>query len=238
MQLNIRTFAEEWARGTLRDPAQHFRRRITRSCPCCGYEGYFVTKRRREPVDFRCPNCKSRPRDRLIALWMHARGIDMSGTAILHVAPEWPLFNKFKHEPGYVGGDIKHRPHANTRVDITDIGFPDGHFDYLICNHVLEHVADDARGMREAARVLKPGGTAIFSVPLSGQDITWEPPPGMPKIEVERICGRDHQRYYGADFAKKLQTAGFSRVETIQPSKAEKLRHCLIDEPIFIAAKV
>lgn len=237
MVLNILNLAEEWARGTLRDPGQHFRRRLKRSCLCCGYQGYFVSRYRRDPIDYRCPNCKSRPRDRLIALWMQASGVDMQGKSILHVAPEWPLFKRLKAERGYVGGDIKPRRHSNAYVDLTDLHFGNGHFDYLICNHVLEHIADDTRAMHEAVRVLKPGGVGIFSVPLSSQSETWEPPIGMPLVEIEQICGWDHKRIYGQDFARKLASAGFARVTPFASSPADKARYCLIDEPIFIAEK-
>ena len=83
-----------------------------------------------------------------------------------------------RHEKTYVGGDILKRRNANAIVDVTDIQFPDGHFSYLICNHVLEHVVDDQKAMRECYRVMKPGAMAIFSVPLSGKEETWEPPYG------------------------------------------------------------
>ena len=65
--------------------------------------------------------------------------------------------------------------------------------------------------MRECFRVLKPGGTAFFSVPLDqNRAETWEPPPGMPAAEIERICGWDHVRLYGRDFPDKLAAVGFT----------------------------
>ena len=121
--LSLPTLAEEWARGTLRDPIQHFRARQRRSCPCCGYEGLFVSSGWRGVPDFRCPNCSSRPRDRQIALYFAATGISLRGRKILHFAPEWPLFRQLRREPGYVGGDIIRRRNANARVDITNIAF-------------------------------------------------------------------------------------------------------------------
>ncbi len=35
--------------------------------------------------------------------------------------------------------------------------FPDGHFDYLICSHVLEHLEDPVRTCREFSRIAKAG---------------------------------------------------------------------------------
>jgi SAM-dependent methyltransferase len=40
-----------------------------------------------------------------------------------------------------------------------------GAFDAVLASDVLEHIADDAAAVREIARVLRPGGAFIFSVP-------------------------------------------------------------------------
>jgi SAM-dependent methyltransferase len=234
---NFLVQAEEWTRGTLRDPVQHFQTRVQRSCPVCGYSGYFVSAKWRSVREFRCPNCSSRPRDRQIALMVAQMGLTFKGKRILHFAPEWPLFRKLRHESGYVGGDIQKRRNATAFVDITDIKFPDASFDLLICNHVLEHVSDDKRGMRECARVLAPDGVGIFSVPIDQErEITWEPPPSMPVEEVEKICGWDHKRIYGMDFAAQLERVGF-HVRAIKYDRDVAERHRLYDEPIYVVAK-
>jgi len=234
--MSIAVQAKVWARATIRDPRQHFRRRRRHECPCCGYEGYFATANRRLPKPFRCPNCESRPRDRQIWLWLQRQGVDFRGKSVLHFAPEWPLFRKLRREPGYVGGDIRKRRNANAVVDITDIGFPENHFDFLICNHVLEHVPADKKAMAECFRVLKAGGLAVFSVPLLENAKTWEPPEGMPVEEIERICGWDHKRYYGQDFDERLSEAGFS-VKRFCCNDEEKDKFCLFEDTIFISKK-
>jgi hypothetical protein len=230
-------WAFEWVRGTWRDPRQHFQKRLVRSCPCCGFRGYFVSAKRRGPREFRCPACASRPRDRQIGLIRERLGLPLEGKDILHFAPEWWLFRRLKHEPGYVGGDVQWRPNANAHVDITRIEFPNACFDLLICNHVLEHVPDDRRAMDECYRVLRDDGIAIFTIPVRyDRPRTWEPPPDMPKEEVERICGWDHKRNYGMDFADRLRGAGFDvRVVVFGPDTREE--HRLIDEPVFLAAR-
>lgn len=43
--------------------------------------------------------------------------------------------------------------------------FRDGAFDAVLLHEVLEHVADDARSLQEAVRVLRPGGRAVVFVP-------------------------------------------------------------------------
>jgi SAM-dependent methyltransferase len=44
--------------------------------------------------------------------------------------------------------------------------FADGSFDLVITQDVFEHVLNPAPAFREIARVLKPGGAHIFTVPL------------------------------------------------------------------------
>ena len=43
-------------------------------------------------------------------------------------------------------------------IDIQDIPYPDDSFDAVIANMMLYHVPDLAKGLREAARILKKGG--------------------------------------------------------------------------------
>ena len=233
--------AKVWLRALVRDPKQFFRDRDKFQCSFCGYSGYFVTARRGYiHGPFRCPNCESRPRDRNIALFFQKNALSFDGKNILHIAPEWPLFRQLKAEPGYVGGDIQKRRNANSIVDVTSIDFEQNHFDFLICNHVLEHVQDDKKAMKECYRVLNNGGIAIFSVPLSGKPETWEPPVGMSVPEIEAIVGWDHKRFYGYDFADKLEKFGF-QVEIFRITEAEAKRHGIgsgdINDEIFIAKK-
>jgi len=228
---------KEWTRGAWRDPVQFFQPRQRRECSCCGYQGLFVSASRNRQREYRCPNCASRPRDRQIALILQRHAIGLSGKRILHFAPEWWLFRRLRHQEGYVGGDVIRRRNANARVDITAIDFPDDHFDVLICNHVLEHVPEDSKAMAECARVLKPGGKAIFTVPIkNARPRTWEPPADMPIREVEAVCGRDHKRLYGLDMTERLGVAGFT-TQTLWFTADETRRFRLVEEPVFLSAK-
>lgn len=235
--MNLLVLAEELARGTLRDPLQHFRRRTVRTCTVCSYSGFFLSAATRQEA--RCPNCASKERDRVIALHMNQHGAGVQGKRILHFSAERPFFRRWRNLEGYVAGDIKPNRYANATVDVTDIGFPDDHFDLVICNHVLEHVPNDRKGIAEIFRVLKPGGLAYVSVPQRAEVETWEPPADMPKAEVEKICGWDHVRFYGLDFPIRLEAAGF-RASLITFTPAEDLAHRLnaggVDN-VYIAIK-
>jgi SAM-dependent methyltransferase len=50
--------------------------------------------------------------------------------------------------------------------DMARLPFPDGAFDLVAGFDVIEHIEDDRRVFIEISRVLKIGGTFIFSVPL------------------------------------------------------------------------
>lgn len=51
------------------------------------------------------------------------------------------------------------------QADGARLPFPDGSFDHVICAETLEHVPDPVAVVDEIVRVLRPGGTAAFSVP-------------------------------------------------------------------------
>lgn len=53
-------------------------------------------------------------------------------------------------------------------MDILDIPFDDNYFDMILCNHVLEHIWDDVKALRQMERVLSPNGILILGVPNEG----------------------------------------------------------------------
>jgi SAM-dependent methyltransferase len=50
--------------------------------------------------------------------------------------------------------------------DISNLTFPDNSLDLFITQDVMEHVFEPEKAFKEIARVLKPGGAHIFTVPL------------------------------------------------------------------------
>jgi CMP-N,N'-diacetyllegionaminic acid synthase len=49
--------------------------------------------------------------------------------------------------------------------DLASAHYPSGHFDLVVMHHVIEHVDDPSQLMREALRVLKPGGKLVLGTP-------------------------------------------------------------------------
>jgi SAM-dependent methyltransferase len=127
------------------------------------------------------------------------------------VAPEPILEERFRCAPGvdYLSADLDPQ-RAMMAMDLMDIDLPDEAFDAIFCSHVLEHVEDDRRALRELWRVLAPGGWALLPVPPIRIEKTVEDPSVVDPAERERRFGQwDHVRRYGRDYADRLRKAGF-----------------------------
>nr|WP_297783058.1 class I SAM-dependent methyltransferase [uncultured Allomuricauda sp.] len=136
---------------------------------------------------------------------------------LLHFAPEQAFYNRFKKLDNleYTTTDLN-SPLADVKADICNLPFQDDSFDVILCNHVLEHIPDDAKAMQELYRVMKPGGWGIFQIP---QDLkrkkTFEDDTITDRKERARIFGQyDHVRIYGRDYFDKLRSIGF-KVEEV-----------------------
>lgn len=95
------------------------------------------------------------------------------------------------------------------KMDITNIQYPAEYFDVILCSHVLEHVPDDRKAMREFWRTLKPTGWAILLVPIMAE-VTFEDPTIVdPQERLIAFGQEDHVRKYGRDYIDRLREAGF-----------------------------
>jgi SAM-dependent methyltransferase len=185
-----------------------------RFCPVCG-----KSSRRFKPGgvvprdDAQCVHCGSLERHRLVWLFIQKKTnlLDGKSKKMLHVAPELCLEPRFRKHLGvnYLTADLL-GPSAMVVMDITDIHYADQSFDVIYCSHVLEHVQDDRRAMREFYRVLKNDGWAILLVPVTSER-TFEDPSIIDPRERFKIFGQtDHVRRYGPDYVDRLREAGFN----------------------------
>ncbi|BCX02957.1 MAG: type 11 methyltransferase [Candidatus Roseilinea sp.] len=182
-------------------------------CPLCSSDLSTFLKLHRDFFAF-CPVCWSLQRHRLIWLFLQQQSLLSNHVPLrlLHIAPEPALAAKFRAiaHIRYISADL-HDPRAMERMDINDIRHPAGAFDATLCSHVLEHVADDRRAMRELHRVLVSGGWALILAPAREGPTIEDPTIKDPNERERRFGQHDHVRIYGyTDLMQRLRNAGFN----------------------------
>jgi len=186
------------------------------------------------------PSTLSLERHRL--LWLYLQNETDFFTAkeikkVLHFAPEQEFYKRFKKQKNiqYTTTDLL-SPLADVKADICNLPFEDNQYDLLFCNHVLEHIPDDTKAMKELYRVLKPGGMAILQIPQDlNRATTFSDDSITDEKERAAIFGQyDHVRVYGRDYFDKLRAIGFTVVEE-DYTKKNQPRTC--DQILFGARR-
>ena len=192
---------------------------MSRYCPICetNHEkfnqfGYIPRN------DALCPNCGSLERHRLSCLVIEnkIKNLHVNDKTMLHIAPEKVFMTKFYDLFGenYLTADLYDK-NVKLKMDITNIEYPNESFDYIYCSHVLEHIQDDKKAMRELNRVLKKDGWAILLVPIVTKGPTEEDfSINTPKERMKHYGHPDHVRNYGCDYKERLEESGW-KVEVI-----------------------
>tara|TARA_B100000902_G_scaffold345381_1_gene351398 strand:- start:294 stop:1040 length:747 start_codon:yes stop_codon:yes gene_type:complete len=190
------------------------------------------------------PGTLSLERHRLLWLYLNNETNFFSKTLkVLHIAPEQCFYNLFKNlkNINYTTFDLN-SPLADIKGDICNLPFKENSFDFILCNHVLEHINDDKKAMKELYRVLNKNGTAILQVPINQKSRkTFEDSSIVDKKErIEKFGQYDHIRLYGLDYFKKLESFGF-KVDPLKYSKkfteSEIIKYGLIKDEIIPVCK-
>jgi SAM-dependent methyltransferase len=182
-----------------------------------------------------CPKCRSAPRHRAHQiLYRDVLHFDHKKGSVLYFAPERNLDyfrqlpNLEVHTSNYPAGE------ADFHIDILAIPFADSSWDFVICHHVIEHLSDDRKGLREMLRILKPGGEAIVSVPMDlGRQTT---------VEYGTANPAEHYHYYsyGTDFIERVPDGfGVSSFRVSEfCSELQQQQHALEDEVVYVLKKL
>jgi hypothetical protein len=145
-------------------------------CPICEKAASFTAKDPWFRDNLYCSGCGSIPRERALM------------KVISDFYPNWRDLVIHESSPGDRGASIKLRsecehytsshfyqnialgqinPSSGYRCeDIEKLTFQDNSFDLFITQDVMEHIFDPEMAFKEIARVIKPGGAHIFTVPL------------------------------------------------------------------------
>ncbi len=192
-------------------------RRVARGpgflCPVCGqWFRRFLPFGLRGRRNARCPGCGSLERHRFMWLYLRDRqAILRRKLRILHVAPEPCIRAILEGRPGVRYVPIDRYDPTAAQMDLTNLPFAEASFDLVLCSHVLEHIVDDRRAMREMARVLCPDGCAVVMVPLArNRATTFENDRLTSPAERLAAFGHPfHVRICGRDYGDRLSAAGF-----------------------------
>lgn len=198
--------------------------------------------------NFSCPYCMSHDRERHLFLYLHRLNLinKFYKTHILHFAPElWISKIISKQEPAqYIKADLYPTSPDIEKVDMLNIQFASSSFDFVIANHVLEHVQDEPRALKELNRVLKSGGLAILQTPYSSKLNNTFSDSGIDNDEsrLQAYGQEDHVRLYGKDIFNRIESAGFISLiqlhqETLPDIDAKKYGVNKL-EPLFLFQKI
>jgi SAM-dependent methyltransferase len=174
-------------------------------CTICGWSGEkFGGTAHSESAT--CPRCGSIARDRFLVHCFAERMPYRPGLRVLETSPR--LGEVYRAAMGgwfhYTSSDFDERAHRGAvRIDLQEIDLPDGSLDVILTPHVLEHVPDTDRALREIHRVLAPGGWMFLQVPvLQGRTA----PPSEPEFHGDNtpVFWR-----FGFDLTERLRAQGF-----------------------------
>lgn len=162
-----------------------------------------------------CPYCGSTARSRwqYYILKSYSGILDKDNCTILHFAAEGINSNLILTNKTckYITADIE-PGRCDIICDMTNLNmFDDNTFDYIIANHVMEHIQDESKAISELKRVLKHDGIIILSFPICTDMLTYEDPSITTEAGRWQAFGQgDHVRLYGTDFRERLENYGLS----------------------------
>jgi predicted SAM-dependent methyltransferase len=191
--------------------------------PCCGLrcrsfngDNYLENPSRFNPERYKhtrqdvlCPMCRALPRHRILALWCDEHIEKLKSSKILYSAPEYSMIQWMdRNGVSYITADLY--AEADLRLDIQETGLPDESYDAIIANHVLEHVDDFRKALREMRRILREDGVFICSFPMDQNvELLEEAEPLSESERIKRFGQNDHKRVFGMEADKLLSEAAF-----------------------------
>jgi len=203
-------------------------------CPLCGYsDDAFIHLSNKYEISWNsaCPNCNSRSRHRGLSFLYREYLENIKKAKILHFAPEEVLrneINRMSHLE-YFTTDIQMNNVNFLREDIQQLSFSNSTFDFIMINHVLEHVKDDESAIAELSRILKSHGVAIITIPGD-----WKR--RYTKV-YKKINYNGHYRDYGLDVTN-LFNKYFKIVRVVNLFKYDGKKYGIKKiEPAFVCIK-
>jgi SAM-dependent methyltransferase len=141
-------------------------------CTNCESNTWFVQEGPWLRDEYRCNNCRSIPRFRLLIHVLNAYFPDWEGMSIHESSPDGSSSELLRrkcrdYSASHYFEDLPRGQYrdGNRSEDLSQLTFPDHSFDLFVTQDVLEHVLEPEKAFAEIARVLKPGGAHVFTMP-------------------------------------------------------------------------
>jgi SAM-dependent methyltransferase len=175
------------------------------SCPICGHDVVFTAKNQWFRDSLLCSGCGSIPRERALfkvisdyfpnyqQLTIHESSPANRG-ASPKLKKECPNYSSSQFFPKVTPGSIDSSTGFRCE-NLEALTFPDNSFDIFVTQDVMEHIFDYEKAFKEIARVIKPGGAHIFSVPLinkAKKSVCW-----ASRGEDDEIIYHQEPEYHG-----------------------------------------
>lgn len=147
-------------------------------CVICDSRTVFVPLGSGYRDDLKCIKCRSSSRHRAIIHYLLNNFSDIELLKIYELSPYGEVSKKISsicgeyfcshYFPDESGTEVKGYRNEN----LEKLSFPNDSFDIVVSQDVFEHVSDPARGFCEIARVLRSGGSHIFTIPWHSDSVT------------------------------------------------------------------
>lgn len=204
-------------------------------CPICERRTLFVEDGPWLRDQYRCCQCHSLPRMRALISVLQEVAPDWRSQRIFECSPAGPSSDKLHAECAHYVSAFwrpEHPPGAFTdggarNENLEALSFGDAAFDVVITQDVLEHVLRPDRAFAEIARVLRPGGMHVFTVPIYPRDASVVRAEAGPDGVIRHLLEPDYHfdpvdpagslvaREWGRDIVDFIDAAGGVTTEVV-----------------------
>lgn len=147
-------------------------------CPICEGKSVFFALGPWLREDLKCARCRSSSRQRALIDYVSRMVPALEELHVYEPAPTRPTTEYFKRRSArytwsqYSPDAAGHQAGNPLNQDLQSLKIPDNAFDLVISQDVFEHIAEPRKAFAGIARVLKPGGAHIFTIPWYGDQLT------------------------------------------------------------------
>lgn len=142
------------------------------TCSVCDGMSLFLVTRENRREGVLCVRCRSAPRHRALMRVLNNEAPGWAQLAVYEAGESWPVSRQLSERcsrfvtsnylPDVVWGDSSGGVRSENLECLT---FADESFDVVVTQEVLEHVFHTNAAFAQIARVLRPGGVHVFTVP-------------------------------------------------------------------------